>query len=418
MKNKILITILIGILVSSSLFASTFFDDNELFNPKVTFKPISAKIEAMGGAGLATASGSDAFFINPANLANRKFSLNLPSVSVTVFNPKRIIDKGIIEGITEGEEPAKLALDFLNILNTGKGDILTTDIATSFTASGFGFGLQIQEQLHNYDNSIDTNLFAEINVAATVGLGLRFSIVRNILSIDAGVAVRPTYKFFSDAVNASGLISMFADAEDHPNPEQEFMKNVGVMAGMALPIDIGLNLNLPLGFKVSAVARNINGNFSMQKYSESGVWINEMLGVVGVDPIYDDPEDESFSEVTIEVPWSLDLGIGWIGSFGKFNNFLKPSLAFDFVDVVGLAEKLPDDPNAVWDHLKAGVELKLLSTIGLRAGINRGALSFGVGLDLFAIRVDAAYYWRELGAEIGDKAVDALTLRVNIGYDR
>ena len=69
------------------------------------------------------------------------------------------------------------------------------------------------------------------------------------------------------------------------------------------------------------------------------------------------------------------------------------------------------------EPLKAGVELKLFSMLDLRAGINR-AMSLGVGLDLFAIRFDAAYYWRELGVAIGDKPVDALTVRVNIGFDR
>ena len=50
-----------------------------------TLRPVSARTEAMGGAGLATAAASDALFMNPANLGSRTFSINLPAISMTVF---------------------------------------------------------------------------------------------------------------------------------------------------------------------------------------------------------------------------------------------------------------------------------------------------------------------------------------------
>ena len=73
MRNKILIIFIILMVVSSSLFAA--YNYPQLFYPNTTYKPISARVEAMGGAGLATASGGDALFINPANLSSKKFSL-------------------------------------------------------------------------------------------------------------------------------------------------------------------------------------------------------------------------------------------------------------------------------------------------------------------------------------------------------
>jgi hypothetical protein len=41
-------------------------------------------------------------------------------------------------------------------------------------------------------------------------------------------------------------------------------------AGWALPIDVGVNFNLPVGFRISAVARDINGKYTMQNYPENG----------------------------------------------------------------------------------------------------------------------------------------------------
>jgi predicted proteasome-type protease len=80
-------------------------------------------------------------------------------------------------------------------------------------------------------------------------------------------------------------------------------------------------------------------------------------------------------------------------------------------------EAMETDEDAYWNYLKAGAEVKLLSMIDVRAGLNRGALSVGLGLDLLVFHIDASYYWREKGVEIGDKTVDALTVRFNLGVD-
>jgi hypothetical protein len=417
--KRIIILILVVVFSFSSLFANNFFDDDEFFNPQETHRPTSARVEAMGGAGLATASGADAFFINPANLASRKFSLNLPSVAVTVFNPKKIIDLPSFRDLIDGNdiEPEKFALDFITILNNGKGDILTTDITTSFTAGGFGLGVHIQEQLHNIDRDLDASLFAEINTSLSVGFGFNIKIVPRVLSLDIGAVVRPTYKAYTSGFDFS-LITNFFDDSSNVDPLDMILEKTSLAAGYAVPFDVGVNLNLPIGFKVSLLAKNINGRYYMQKYEETGVWLNEVGEVIGTDIGYTPTNPDAITSFTIDVPFTMDLGIGWAPNLGSLGNLIRPSFAFDFVDIVGLAEEMDGMDDAIWNHLRAGVELKLFSMLDLRAGINRGAMSLGVGLDLFAIRLDAAYYWRELGVAIGDKPVDALTVRVNIGFDR
>ncbi len=420
MKKKIILTLVIIGLLTSSLYAN-FFDDDEFFDSGKTFKPISARMEAMGGAGLATSRNSDAFFYNPANLAGGKFSLNLPSVSVTLFNPKKIIDTGVIQKLMEGKEFDPTA-DILPILGTfnRKGDILTTDVATSFTVGGFGLGLNVQQQLHNVDTSLDANLFVELNVALSVGLGVRIPLLSDKISLDVGAVARPTYKVYTAGIGVETITNIALDDDDADDPFDAIMKEVALAAGSALPFDVGVNLNLPFGFRVSAVARDLNGKFEMEKYEHSGDYINEMMDLFGGDKNTYKDGDPSYkpTKFEVEVPWSLDFGVGWVGSFGRLDKFIRPTFSFDFVDVNNLAKALETDKNAYWNHLRAGVELRLLSTIDLRAGMNRGALSVGVGLDLFAMRVDAAYYWREMGVSIGDRSVDAFTIRFNLGYDR
>lgn len=426
MRKKGFLILFLIFFIGSSLFAYTGFHD--FFYPEVSFRPTSARIEAMGGTGVATADGGDALYYNPANLGSKEFSLNLPSVAVTLFNPKAIIDKGIIESIADFDDENQAAMigmvmDYFDIIKAGRGEILTTDIALGFTAGGFGLGVNVQEQLHTYsgDGSIlDDSILAEINAGISLGFGYRINVVPNILSIDVGAGVRFNYKFYTDSIGIDELSDFFGDEEESDEVIEQLMGKIPLAGGWAIPIDVGVNFNLPIGFKISVVARDINGKYTMKEYPGMGLWLNELTDLIGTDPIYQgtavDPED--IKEFEPEVPWKLDLGIGWAPSFGKLDNFVKPTIGVDLVDTIAMFEKLEDDKNAFWSHFRAGAEIKLLSVLDLRAGFNRGYFSVGAGLDLFAVRVDASYYWREYGVDIDDKPIDAFTVRVNLGFDR
>lgn len=425
MQKKGLLVVFLILIIGSSLFAYTGFPD--FFYPEASFRPTSARIEAMGGAGVATANGGDALYYNPANLGARKFSINLPSLTVTLFNPKGIIDKGIIESITEldSDDPGAMfgiVKDYFDIVEAGKGEILTTDISLGFTAGGLGLSVDVQEQLHTHSEDgsfLSDKILAEVNAGISLGFGYRINVVPNILSIDVGAGVRFNYKAYTNRIGASELIALFSSDDDDDDVMQQLMGEIPLAAGWAIPIDVGVNFNLPVGLTVSAVARDINGKYTMKKYPGMGLWLNELTDLIGTDNPYEGPGDpDDIEEFEFEVPWKLDFGIGWAPSFGKLDNFIKPTIGVDLVDTIAMFEKVGEDPNAFWEYFRAGAEVRLLSVLDVRAGFNQGYFSVGAGIDLFAVRVDASYYWREFGADIGDKPVDAFTVRVNLGFDR
>lgn len=383
------------------------------FAVEPTFRPISARTEAMGGAGIATSAGSDSLFMNPANLAGGRFSLNAPSVSLTVFNPKAILDSQIPAYIQSNSDTMAqdIGLEYMNkIVTAGRGEVLTTDVGVSFTGGGFGIGVNVQEQLHttSSDGSLANDKFiAELNVAAPVGLGFSLDFVPGYLSLDVGASARFVYRAYTEQIGAPQVLALMNDSD----PATAFMRETSLAAGWGLPIDVGANLNLPLGLRVSAVARNLNAVYTMRDYSELGGWLNEMAALAGMEPVYDDtaPTTTVGAEYTYEIPWTLDVGLGWMPNLGA----LKPSLAVDLTDALGVLE----NPEQLWNNLTAGVELKLLSFLSARGGFNKGYWSLGVGLDVLLVHVDASYFIREYGANIGDKPIDALTVRVNIGID-
>lgn len=380
----------------------------------VAFSPISVRSMGMGGAGIVVAGTSDSFFLNPAALANRKFQLSLPSIGVTVYNPQQILEQGIVEDIkADKEEDA--AQKFLGILSRkGFNEALTSDVAFSLSAGGFGLGIQAQEKIHSYSpdgKTTSTKLIAEANAVATLGYGLRIHIIEDSLSIDLGVAARFNYRAYNQAVTADDFIGLVAGTED----TDDLLNETPLMAGWAVPIDAGVNVNLPLGFTISTVVRNLNGKYHMTAYPGISNWAKEVLGVKLTSDGSQGAGTNSEFEFTI--PWSLDAGFGWAPSFGSFDKILRPTVAVDVVDLVDLfGEEVTTE--RLLTHLKAGAEVKLFSMLDVRAGLNQGYITIGAGVDLFVIRLEAAYYRQEFGVQLGDKPVDALTIRANIGFDR
>ncbi|PKL13162.1 MAG: hypothetical protein CVV52_07135 [Spirochaetae bacterium HGW-Spirochaetae-8] len=419
MKKQLLMIAVFLFVVTMTISAEIFPD---FFYPNTSFRPISARSEAMGGAGLATAIGNDAFFINPANLADRRFSLNLPSVTLSVFNPKGIVDSTLLDKVQAPGDWADItvaAIDtYLDLVEAGRGEVLTTDVATSYTIGNFGLGLHAQQQLHttSTDGEPDSDAFiAEINLALSLGLGFCIDLVPDVISLDLGATARLAYKAYTSQISSQQVTSMIG-ADN--NQFEDILTNEQLAAGWALPIDVGANLNLPIGFTVSAVARNLSCEYEMYAYSELGVGLNSILRFIGVAPVYEDLDTEAtLTGFSYEVPWTLDLGLGWEPRSGSLARRFKPAIAVDLVDFLGILESGVTTVEDLTSHIQAGVELQLLSLLDIRAGISRNYRSFGVGIDLILVHIDASYYWKDFGDASGEKAVDVLTVRVNIGVD-
>ena len=69
--------------------------------------------------------------------------------------------------------------------------------------------------------------------------------------------------------------------------------------------------------------------------------------------------------------------------------------------------------------MRAGLEVELFKLLELRAGLNGGYVSIGAGLNVLnIIHLEASYYRLEFGEKLLDKPVDALTVRMNLFWER
>lgn len=421
MKNQrytIVAIILLTLFVLSSISAESYNPADNIKYKQVgeTFIGTSVRVQGMGGAGLGLKGYHDSFLFNPANLAGSGFKLNLPAVTVTVFNPKKILEDGIIDQFEDGSEGALAtgALGLLNTIKSGQGDVLTTDVSTAFTLGGFGLAIQAQERLMTYKTSgmTGTNLIAQITAAATAGFGVNIRAVPRVLDIDLGVSVQAVYKAYMKGISGRTILDLM-DEDKNLDPEKELLGETPFIAGWALPISVGANFNFPFGLSLSAVARNINGNYSMSTYASANDFAREVLG----SPINEGfaPADPAvIEEWTMESDWGLDFGVTWAPRF--LGNIIQPTIAIDVVDVLKMGGKEGEDlTRAFFEQTRLGASVRLLSLFDVRYGINMGYQSIGVGFDLLVFHIDAAYYTREYGSSIGDKPIDALSLRFSIG---
>ena len=367
------------------------------------FQPLTARALAMGGAGVAVTGRSDTFYINPASLASRRFQLSIPSAQVTLYHVYDLLETGVVEDLINGGDPMDSVGDILESIDAGKGKIADVDAGLSFTAGGFGLGINARASVLTYGNNVgalNAKVIGKVNAAASIGYGYRFNLPADF-SIDLGVMVRFNYLAYTEKVGAEKVQEVMGNED----PDiMSIFAGIPVMAGFSIPIDVGLNLNMPYGFSLGVVARNLNGKYHMTGFDNYEKFLQDPFGGKVI-------KDNKF---TFDSDWSLDAGIGW--SFNRW--YFSPTIAVDVRDIVGLAQTKNVDFRDFMYHLNIGAEIRLLSFLDVRGGLSQGYWTLGVGIDLWAIKMDIAYFSQEFGDRVGDNGLDGLTIRFNIGFDR
>lgn len=421
MKKIILIFMLLA--VAASVFAGE--DVVRYDNIDFTFVPASARYEGMGASGTASSSRLDSFFRNPAVLAGSGFSISIPSASVTVFNINRNLKdeniKADIEAINKDEADTSTYTDLLQryIANLGTGHNLVTqiDVSTAVKAWHIGLGTDLQVRIHSLSNGsaslANMTLIPEVNISETVALGLNI-IDTDHFTFSVGGSAHLVVKQYYKGIAANTVLAMMDD--ENPDIQRMLIWDTPIMDGFAIPCDLGVTMKLGKSFSLSASATNLNGTYHMKSYTSEGDYCiaNNIIPEL---PMPEDHETKESVAFEIETPWELNFGLALAPQW----KVIRPVISADLVDMAGMVRSISEGEFRSEDlllHLNAGAEIGILDIVKVRAGINRGYMSVGLGLNIFIAQMDVAYGWREMGAQIGDKPVDALTVRFNLGYDR
>ncbi len=422
--KKALILIMVVLLSCSFAFAETVevVDYSEDIN--FAFQPTLARYDAMGQSGLALMNRNDSYYSNPAALANKGFGLSIPTVAVTYYNVYALASdpntETLFKGATSGDKDAttKLAFNILSNLGSGYNTLAKIDLGLGLKLGVIGLGTNAQVKIHSLNKTADgsvlnTKLIPEVNAAQTVALGLKF-IDSDNFSLSAGVAGHFVYKVYFQGIGGSEAI----DLMNSDNITDTLLWSTPAMGGYAIPIDVGVTFGLIQDqLTLSATVNNLNGKYHMKSYEGAGYLINSLSpGTVDGQP-KTTPADST--EFTVTTPWELNFGV----AFAPKVPVINPVVTADLVDMYSMIKNLIDDSSSfrasdLLLHLNAGAELNLLKMVSARVGVNRGFMSLGAGIWLPFAQVDVSYGWQEFGEELGDKPVDSVTVKFNLGYDK
>jgi hypothetical protein len=102
----------------------------------------------------------------------------------------------------------------------------------------------------------------------------------------------------------------------------------------------------------------------------------------------------------------MELSLGLSYRFDFAPRVFDPvvHLAFSDLATVIRGERSP------WTALHLGTEIRLLRFLALRAGLNQGYLTFGGGLRVPMLELNAAFFTREMGRHLGDQHSSGMAL--------
>lgn len=421
--KKILVILLSIMLCYSFVFADDSNYEEPIYYTDIienfAFQPTLSRYNAMGQSGLAVAGRLDSLFTNPAAIAGGRFGLSVPSVALTIYNVQKVVaDKSqrdlvasLINKTAAENDSAKLAEQLIKNLGNGYNLLATIDASTAVTSGFLGWGNHIQVKLHTFakgsSNLTNTMIIPEVNFAETWALG--FNLIQSeSFKLQAGISSHISVKLYLQGQSATTLIKdgKFQDISN-------LKWTAPLMAGYAIPFDIGVNFNfIDDAIRFCVTANNLNGTYHMASFTSYGDFSNALAeyNKEKTEPVPEGHVTKESKKFELKTPWTLNFGVALAP-----NTFFNPTISVDFVDVIGMFKDF--ETSDILLHMNAGIELTVL-IFNIRAGINRGYASVGAGFGLLCMRVEASYGWQEFGTEIGDKPVDSFTIRFNLGYDK
>ncbi|HCL55685.1 MAG TPA: hypothetical protein DHW82_01570 [Spirochaetia bacterium] len=364
-------------------------------------KPFSTRFMALGDAGVAVANDTYLLYQNPAGLGINKEGVAEGNGIFTILSVGARTDVKLALDVIDAidavsKDPAMDANDPLQAIYNQK------DKVNKIIGKNLGIGLTGPIYLGYVGDGWGFMLSDAVDLSATV---TRHAIPRVIVNGNAVVEFKFGLAFNFDLFDKNDLSIGIA-----PKVFERGDANLdkGLTEVESLQDDIGDSIGFGTGFGLDA---GILLKIPFMKESRFGFAIDNLYS------IYDKKSVNTNGDTT-------DLGTKKIKPVAKFGFYFEFSdLTRDLIgDWLGL--KVMADINHLFDNeypglgkkLHFGAEFSLFSFLYFRAGINQGYMTGGLGLDLFILRVDYAYYQREVGPYAGNKVESTHAASISIAF--
>jgi len=357
--------------------------------------PKDARSMGMGGAFRVFSTGYNTFFGNPAGFASKKGSLTLADVNAWAYVKPNQENIDRIMGLVNGSAATSDMISYLNDFITRNGLGAGASVGFGWAGRGFGLGATlVTDEIVTGSSLLGASLASQTQMNGIIGIGIPIQL--GILRLQVGADARAFYLLKSPANGwtVGNIATALLGGGSNVDP-MTVISSLSVFGGYGFAVDGGATLALgPL--VVGAMVRDFGLQFTMDETSTVGDLIDNMTV----------PTNGT-------TPYAL-TPVYLVGAGIVFDNkILAPSIYAEIEDPVAVAQGGID---AVWNKLHLGGEVKLLNFISARAGLNKGWLSIGAGLDLLFLKVNAAVFTEEMGMSPGDFGRSGISVDVAVRF--
>ncbi|MBI5179497.1 MAG: conjugal transfer protein TraF [Nitrospinae bacterium] len=329
----------------------------------------------MGDAFTALANDENAAFYNPAGLAS------VSEGKIEIFNPLIEVGSNTMSFYNDAKNlntgDTASAVDLMKA-NVGKHQHARFSIFPNYTRHNFEIGIIGQ-------GTVD----GEIHSPA-------YPVMTMDVKVDAGALAAIAGTFMEDRLQLGGTLKYVQRTRFY----KDFTAAMVANSNTSYSFDQDKKTASAVGLDVGAIYKLKNETW------------NPTLGVAILNL-----GDMNFGDMTVttlssplenKIKQSINLGaaasysLAWASLTGA-------------VDIKDIANNTSTDSDK-GKKLHVGLEAKLPKILTLRAGWNQGYLSYGVGVDLWLLKLSYAYYKEEIGAYAGQREDARHVVQLSLGW--
>jgi len=356
--------------------------------------PRDARSMALGGSSILFAEGGTALWANPAGLARKKSFTLLDSSTWAYFRPTPANISSAITMINQGASSTQIAASVDQAIaenDFGAGESLVF----GYTSDGIGLGITyVADAFASGTGLSDAKLLAKSQLNAV--LGMAWMIDLGSVKFDFGANVRGYYRI-ENAPSGWNFDPLVQSALGGSNLFSALYPNK-VRGGFGVSVDAGAVFAIgpfALGFMVRDIAEKI----ALNESTVEGIAQSYMVPSGGLDYYSIAPQ--------YTVGLSVEIHKG---------SLLATSLFFEADDPLSLVKIIANDFQSLSSILHSGVEIEALRFLSFRAGLNHGYISFGAGVHILFLEVNAAVFSDPVSADGTTRARSGIVAQASIKF--
>ena len=389
---KLLTLTILIFLTSFSAFADQVFME--------PFNPVTPSVTAQGRAYTAIAEGYNALFTNPAGFSRTPMGFTFSTqggVNTSLSALGEVLSNlSSFQNFNASSGLSNSSVSLVNDIVTKYGFGGNFALGMGWVGGNLGIGLAIQGRTFQKGlNVLNANGPFDLTTGLVVGYSVPFKL--GWAKLNVGLDVRPMQKTFNDNIYLVDLLGAGASN----------ISNLTVYNGFGLGWDWGAILDFgltPTGYWTAGLAlRDIGSTvFNFHQYTFSDVeksWT------------FANGSNTSPTQ-TYRIPMTVNVGGSWSPDMGMRKLIVDPRLELDLQ--IPLEDQFTEPSFWTWIHV--GGQIKFLNFLSLRTGLNQGYLTFGFGVKVFALDINASIYTDELGRFIGSYPRNAASIEAALRF--